>query len=246
MKTSCILIASFILLSLESCKKEEDRSCVKFVGAEQVKIIDLPFFNKLQLYERIKFELVQDSVNKVILKGGENLLNKIDVKISEDTLIINNNNKCNFLRNYSKIVIAEIHFKELIGLRYFGTELLTNKGVLNLPWFYLSLESSSGSVNLQLNSNVIYASSGNYGDYNLAGKTNVAYIYNNSNGYCNTYNLLVKDSIKVSSKTMGIMKVNADNTFLNAEIKNGGNIFYKGTPSSILLKKTGKGELIKE
>ena len=43
-----------------------------------------------------------------------------------------------------------------------------------------------------------------------------------------------------------IMKVNADNTFLNAEIKNGGNIFYKGTPSSILLKKTGKGELIKE
>ena len=246
MKTSCILITSFILLSLVSCKKVEDRNCVKFVGAEQVKIIDLPFFNKLQLYERIKFELVQDSVNKVILRGGKNLLTKIGFKISEDTLIINNNNKCNFLRDYSKIVTAEIHFQELNQLRYFGTEILSNKGVLNLPWFNLSIESSSGSVNLNLNSNVIYASSGNYGDFNLAGKTNVAYLSINNNGYCNTSNLLVIDSIKVSSKTMGIMKVNADNTLLNAEIINGGNIFYKGTPSSIFLKKTGKGELIKE
>ena len=246
MKTCHILIASFILLSLVCCKKVENRSCIKSVGAEKIKVIDLPFFNKLQLYERIKFELVQDSVNKVILKGGENLLNKIDVKISEDTLIINNNNKCNFLRNYIKIVTAEVHFKELNQLRYFGTELLTNKGVLNLPWFNLSIESSSGSVNLNLNSSVIYASSGNYGDFNIAGKTNIAFIYNNSNGYCNTYNLLVKDSIKVSSRTMGIMKINADNTLLNAEILNGGNIFYKGNPSSILLKKTGKGELIKE
>jgi hypothetical protein len=246
MKTIRVIVASFFILCFVSCKKVEKRGCIKTVGAEQVKDIDLPFFNKLQLYERIKFELVQDSVNKVILRGGKNLLTKIDLRISEDTLIINNNNKCNFLRNYSKIVTAEIHFKELIELKYFGTETLTNKGVLNLPWFALSILSSSGSVDLNLNSNVIYASSGNYGDFNLSGKTNFAFFDINSNGYCNTSNLLVKDSIKVSSRTMGIMKVNADNTLLNVEIKNGGNVFYKGTPSSILLKKTGKGELIKE
>ena len=246
MKTTRVIISSIIILFFVSCEKVENRSCIKTIGADQVKNIDLPFFNKLQLYERIKFELVQDTINKVIFRGGENLLTKIDFKISEDTLIIRNNNKCNFLRNYSKIVTAEVHFKELNQLRYFGTELLTNKGVLNLPWFNLSIESSSGSVNLNLNSSVIYASSGNYGDFNIAGKTNIAFIYNNSNGYCNTYNLLVKDSIKVSSRTMGIMKINAHNTLLNAEILNGGNIFYKGNPSSILLKKTGKGELIKE
>lgn len=246
MKTTQFIIASVIFFFFLSCKKAENRVCVKSVGAEQVKEIDLPFFNKLQLYERIKFELIQDSINKVIIKGGKNLLSQIDIRISEDTLIIKNNNRCNFLRDYNKTVTAEIHFKELIELKYFGTELLTNKGVLNLPWFILSIISSSASVDLNLNSNVIYASSGNYGDFNLSGKTNVVYLDINNNGYCNTSNLIVKDSIKVSSRTMGIMKINADNTLLNAEIKNGGDVFYKGTPSSIFLKKTGKGELIKE
>ncbi len=246
MKTNQFIITSIIFLFFFSCKKAENRICVKSTGAEQVKEIELPFFNKLRLYERVKFELVQDSINKVIIKGGKNVLTNIDIKISLDTLLINNNNKCNFLRDYNKIVTAEIHFKELIELKYFGTEKLTNKGVLNLPWFVLSIVSSSGSVDLNLNSDVIYASTGNYGDFNLSGKTNVAYFDINNNGFCNSYDLLVKDSIKVSSRTMGIMKVNADNTLLNAEIKNGGDVFYKGNPSSIHLKKTGKGELIKE
>ena len=246
MKSSRIIVALFIFLSFLSCKKVENRNCIKSVGVEVVKDLDLPFFNKLQLYEKIKFVLVEDSINKVILSGGKNLLTKTDVRISDDTLIIKNSNKCNFLRDYSKIVTAEIHFKELIGLRYFGTELLTNKGVLNLPWFILSIESSSGSVNLNINSNVIFASTGNYGDFILSGKTNVAYLDINNNGFCNTSSLLVKDSIKVTSRTMGVMRVNADKTFLNAEIKNGGNIYYNGNPSFVLLKKTGKGELIKE
>ena len=246
MKTTQFIISSIIFFLFLSCKKVENRVCIKSVGAEQVKEIDLPFFNKLQLYERIKFELVQDSINKVIIKGGKNLLSQIDVRISEDTLFIKNNNRCNFLRDYNKTVKAEIHFKELILLKYFGTELLTNKGVLNLPWFILSIISSSATVDLNLNSNIIYASSGNYGDFNLSGKTNVAFLDINNNGFCNTSNLFVKDSINVSSRTMGIMKVNADNTLLNVEIKNGGDVFYKGTPSTIILKKTGKGELIKE
>ena len=45
MKTCYILIASFILLSLVCCKKVENRSCIKSVGAEKIKVIDLPFFN---------------------------------------------------------------------------------------------------------------------------------------------------------------------------------------------------------
>jgi len=74
MKSSRIIVALFIFLSFLSCKKVENRSCIKSLGVEEVKDLDLPFFNKLQLYEKIKFVLVEDSINKVILSGGKNLL----------------------------------------------------------------------------------------------------------------------------------------------------------------------------
>ena len=106
---------------------------------------------------------------------------------------------------------------------------------------------SSGSVKLNLKSKFIFASaSGGYGDFNLSGTADYANFYIDNNGFCNTFNLLIKDSVKVVSNTMGNMMVNSDKTVLKADIKNGGSIFYKGAPSNIILNKIGKGNLMKE
>ena len=240
---------SFVILfaGVKSCKKAEDRQCLKSTGSIINQEIGMPSFSKLDLNEKIEYCLVQDTICKVMLNGGENLLNEVKISVSNDRLVITNENKCNFLRSYKKVIKAEIHFVNITEINYRGTEELTNTDVLNLPWLTLSILNSSGSVKLNINSNSIYANaSGGYGDFNLSGNTNYANLYIDNNGFCNTYGLKVKDSVRVISNTMGTMMVNSDNTILKADIKNGGNIFYEGVPSSIVLNKIGKGNLLKE
>ncbi len=241
------LIFISLLAGVKSCKKAEDRECLKSTGHIVTQEIGMPSFTKLDLNEKIEFCLVQDTVFKVVLNGGKNLLNDIKMSVSDDRLTITNENKCNFLRSYKKIIKAEIHFVDLTEINYLGTEILTNIDTLNLPWLKLAILNSSGSVKLNLKSKFIFASaSGGYGDFNLSGTADYANLYIDNNGFCNTFNLLIKDSVKVVSNTMGNMMVNSDKTVLKAEIKNGGNIFYKGAPSNIILNKIGKGNLLKE
>ena len=247
MKCNKLIYIIGLFIVFVSCKKAENRSCFKFVGNEKTKEVDINEFYKLKLYEHIKFELVQDTVNKVVLVGGENLINVININVSDNTLTITNDNKCNFLRNYDKVVKAEIHFKVLKELDYYGTETLTNRNVLNLPWFSISMIKNASTIDLKLNSNMLFASSsGGYGDFVLSGSTNYASLSASSNGYCNVNKLIVKDSLNVVSNTMGQMKINADKVLLRAELKLRGNIYCIGIPSSSFIKEINSGKLIRE
>lgn len=232
------------IIFLAACKKAENRHCFKSIGKEIVKEISLDDFDKLELYEHIEFVLVQDSVSKVIISGGKNLLKDISFNVSDKILIVKNNNRCHFLRRYDKVVKAEIHFINLSELTYKGTESVTNKDTLNLTWFALGVSDGSGSVKLNLNADIINAYSSSYTDFTLAGKVNYAEFTIRSNSFCDTYGLKVKNSLNVISSSMGLTKVNADKSELKAEINNGGNIYYIGDPSIKVYNKYGNGELI--
>ena len=241
-----LLIYFLLFICILSCKKAKDRSCLKASGKMGTKEISVPAFTKLELYENIEYVLIQDSLNKVVLIGGENLLNQISITYSDETLTIKDMNTCNFLRSYRKKLIAEIHFKSISVVNYFGTKPLTNIGTLQLTDFSLNFNEGSGSVVLDINSDVVHANISNgYGDFTLRGLVNYADIKVNGNGYCDTYALLVTDSISIVSNTVGSLKINADNLDLRAETKNGGNIYYLGDPSIKIFNKYGTGDLIK-
>lgn len=240
------LLPLFLLLFfISSCKKAQDRNCLKSTGKMRSKEILLTSFSRLKLYENVEFVLVQDSLNKVILTGGENLLNKISTIVLDEVLTIKDMNKCNFLRSYSKTIKAEIHFKDLSVIDYFGTKPLSNIGILKFSNFSLSFSKGSGSVKLQMNTDLFSANiASGYGDFTLTGTVNYADIKVSGNGYCDTYGLIVNDSIAVVSNTVGSLKINADHVDLRAETKNGGNIYYIGAPSIKVFNKYGKGDLI--
>ena len=65
-KLTAILI---VLLSAVACKKAEDRPCFKSVGATKTVDIEVNTFDRLLLHEHLKYVLVQDTVEKVIVTG---------------------------------------------------------------------------------------------------------------------------------------------------------------------------------
>ena len=57
-----------------SCKKSNQRKCFKKEGELIFKEINLPSFEHLLLKENIEFVLIQDTIEKIIIEGGENWL----------------------------------------------------------------------------------------------------------------------------------------------------------------------------
>ncbi|WP_343636573.1 DUF2807 domain-containing protein [Fluviicola sp.] len=235
-----VLIVTSLLVF--SCKKPENRTCFKLLGSETTKEIQLASFNQLDLREHVEYVLIQDSLDKVVLKGGKNLLNLIEVKSEGGILTIENKNRCGFLRNAKKVVVAEIHFTHLINIRFIGTEPLTNVGTINTDYFTFYSRDGAGDVILDINAIQIDAEA-NHGwcNFTFTGTAQKARICAKSNSYCDVSGLTVSDSIYVASETVGDIKINADNLVIHGYITESGNILYKGTPlgQDVLINGTG-------
>lgn len=231
-----------------SCRKPENRRCFKSYGSETIKELSLPAFNRLELFEQMEFELIQDSTDKLVILGGKNMVNQIEWEIdSEGLLSIRNKSKCNFLRNLKKKVKVEIHFTELINMHYEGTEPLYSKDTLVLPYFSMLLRDGSSSVNLCVKSDIIYADIAHgWGDYTLRGKCNYANLAIRSNGYANAFDLKIRDSLRFSSNSQGDLKVNANSIPARGQILVDGNVIYRGNPSEKEVKAYAKGKFIPE
>ena len=108
-------VISIACFFLSSCKKPEDRSCFKRSGDPDTLQLNLGEFDKLHLKEHITYYLVQDSVNKVVLHGGKNLLKQVHAAVNTEhgELTLSNENKCRFFRYRTNEIEAYIHFVDL-------------------------------------------------------------------------------------------------------------------------------------
>jgi hypothetical protein len=210
----------FLFFFLLSCNKAEDRKCFKKIGKVVEKTINVPPFHLLHLLPKIEYVLIQDSTDKLVIKGGENLINFIEWKVNDSKLEIKNTNACNFLRKLDHVIVVEIHFTKLINILFEGSEKLSTKGKLKTDYFVLHIVDGAGPVNINIEAITLQADIAHgWGDYTLSGKANYARIAARSNGFCDTYQLILKDSIRVENQSAGNLKVNADGIALRGEIK---------------------------
>lgn len=242
MKKVVLLIFSILLFF--SCKKAENRACIKSIGDESVQERVLEDFSLLDLGPHLKYTLVQDTVNKVIINGGKNLLNFISTDVSDGLLSIQNKNKCNFLRNLNEVVNVEVHFKEVINIYSESTEEVYCSS-LNTDYLTLALRDGIGQLNVNvnvINLNVVVAHG--WGNFKLSGSANYAKFDVRSNGFGDAYGLNVQDSIHAISNSSEVFRINSANCLLKSQTKNFGDIWYKGVPTEIEHLSTGVGELV--
>lgn len=244
MKSLIVLIV--VGLCFASCKKAEDRRCFKFLGEEKTIEVELEDFDKLILNAHLEYILVQDSTDKLVITGGENVVNLVEWEIDNDKILtISNGNKCNFLRNERKVIKVEIHYTNVYNIRFEGTEPLTTKGTLKTDYFVLLIRDGAGPVTMDLDCISVNADiSHGWGDYTFTGTTDYAYLAARSNGFCDTRGLSVSTDIYVASETSGTIKVNCGNLNLKGHLKSNGDIEYIGNPSSVNVLNTGTGKVI--
>jgi hypothetical protein len=241
-----LIILICFIFSLLSCTKADERSCLKKSGDSTKLILTPGEFKRIYLKEHIDYVMVQDTINYVIIEGGENLVGFIDCSIIDNELVISNKNKCNFLRYKTSKVTVEIHFKTIENLVFQGTGFLTNRNIWNFNQMNIILKDAGGTMkinNLQ-GSTINLINTHGWGDIYLAGNVNYFRADLDGNGYFDSRNFHVEDSISVISNSSTISKLNADNCSLKAQLNATGDLWYFGNPSNIWKQELGTGRVI--
>ncbi|MBP6091713.1 MAG: DUF2807 domain-containing protein [Crocinitomicaceae bacterium] len=240
-----VIVTTLILFFLLACEKEEDRSCFKTVGADSSKEIAITATRKLDLKSDITYFIYYDTIERVVVKGGKNLLNFVDVVQNGDQLTIENNNGCSFLRNYKDDITVEIYVSNLKKIEFAGSKKLMSTQQLQLDSLTINAYDGSGVIDLNLQTSYLKLSSDfGYTDFIIRGQTNYLSCRLNGSSYANLYNCEILDSITVVSDSQRDILVKPNGVKLKAQLNQSGNVLYKGIPSSIFYMRFGKGELI--
>lgn len=247
MKVLKVALLLLLFLQVTSCKKPENRSCWKGAGSSISKIIVLPEFQQMEIHQRLKIELIQDSVSFMEVIAGENLVNFIDWKVVDGKLEIWNRNKCPFLRYKNDELTLKIHFSALSKLIYWGSELLTSKDTIQTNHLDVLMNDGAGDLNLTVVANSInVVNPHGFSNISLGGTCNFLRLDIDGYGRFDARQMQVTDSISLMYASNGISYLSANQVKLKAELSSTGDIWYYGQPSVIEKIRYSSGDLIQK
>lgn len=245
MKGLSQLLLLFVLFVSTNCKKPENRACWKGTGKLETKIIPLPSFQRMELHQRLRIELVQDSTEFLEVQAGENLQNFIEWSVVDGKLEIWNRNKCVFLRYKTGDVKIIIHFKTLSKLIYWGSELLSSSDTIQADYLDVLMNDGAGDLDLSIHVNAInVVNPHGFSSISLKGFCHFLRMDIDGYGTFNTQNLTVNDSIAVMYSSNGSSYLNANNIKIKAELSSSGNVYYQGVPTLIQKIRYSTGDLL--
>ncbi len=235
------IITVIFVLFAASCSKHD---CFKSSGSVQSEHRYLDEFDTIYINDYFQVALKTDTINKVEVEAGSQLIKNIKTDVSNNTLTINDLNACKFIKGYKakKLTISTNDISKIIVND--GVEL-TSVDTLKFNRLLIRYFSDIGSCDLTVDCkriiiDVWYAS----GEYKVRGKTNYLTLSMNSISSAYAYDIEA-DNVYATSNTLGDIHLGVKK-YLYANIKNEGNIYYKGNPSSIkLVDSLGTGKLIK-
>ncbi len=245
MGLKCICIGSFLgLFVFYGCRKSEGFDCFKRTGKISTQKRDLPDFNILEVHNNMQVFLIQDTLNYILLEGGENLLPAIETRVENKTLFLKNKNTCNFTRSYKKKIKVFVHLTALHELLYKASGPVSSLNTLQSSVFTFNSWDGTDTVKLQLQADTVFANiHTGVADLMLTGSCRQLYTYTQNSGVLRLQNFNCKRAFARNIST-GNQYLWVENE-LDAHIQYSGSIYYKGNPAQVSQIREGSGKLIK-
>ena len=233
----------FLILAFFSCKKEENGVCLKGIGNHSSETRTIGNIHYLDATDRFEIVYHQDSLFKIDISGGENLLPGIVTETIGDTLYLRNGNACDWYRKYNHKIYVHIHLPGLRHVRYSGSGTFTTNNQITGNYFAVEAWDSGGDI--LLNTNVDSLSVANHAgtaDFYLTGYANKFWSYMGGNGFIHAQNLNSIDAFVNNSGT-GDISVRASN-FMEIQVFYIGDIIYYGHPVTLDIRLYDSGRAI--
>ena len=231
-----------------SCEKPEDRKCFKGWGDESSIEVSLDMeFDSLRIEDNIIVHLHQDTVNKMIVEGGSNVINFIDATIENNNLILSDLNTCNFLRSYENKIHVHLHYKKLSFLYFSGGESIIMENQLQGGEFRVHFVDGGGSIHCNVDVGYFSISvSGGAGDFTAEGRAAIAFLKVMSNAYGDASELDAEDLIMYNESSGDLTGRVTTGGNVNASIHYKGDNYIYGSYGTLETTDEGEGENIFE
>ncbi|PLW94636.1 MAG: hypothetical protein C0591_12310 [Marinilabiliales bacterium] len=237
------IIILFILFTT-SCEKNSVGDCFKSTGPITIVDRQVSGFHTIMLKDNIDLELKSSNTNHLAIEAGSNLLSKIKTEVIDSVLIIENNNSCNWVRNYDSPLKAYLDFTTLDTIEYRSIGNISSNDTIRLNNLVINVREGAGEIDFIVHAAIIFCNI-HYGtaEIRLRGRSKVCFVYSNSFGLVDNLELN-SDQLYINNKSSNDVYVHANNV-LEATIENIGSIYYTGNPYHLTLNQFGSGELIK-
>lgn len=236
MKT--FIITAFFGLSMISCAQEGVRGNGQIINETRNVSANFDEFESAGAFEIIINDAAQDG--KIKLEGESNILDKIEVEVQGNRLVIQHKKGYNFFTN-SRPVKISFNARNLKSLGLSGSGSITANGVQKVDNFSVAL-SGSGDIDAKVSAQNVKAAISGSGDINLEGKAQKFNVGISGSGNVNAYELKTQDAV-ISVSGSGDTKLTV-NESLTASIAGSGDIHYKGKPNKIKASSGGSGDVI--
>jgi len=234
--------ALLFLAMLSACNKS-GVNCVENTGTIIRQERQVTNFDSIDIRDYVNLILTQDSVKKVTVEAGENIISGITTKVVNGELRIRNTNTCNWLRSYSKPVNVYVSTYGLRKIYYIASGNVTSTNTIRGDTLSVVVEEGCGSINLALDIyQGFFVLQKGTADFNLHGHCGISSIYSGDLGFFQCKNLQTGYTFITNSGSNDIY-VNVAYE-LGVTINSIGNIYYTGNPAKVTAKINGTGRLI--
>jgi len=247
MKHLIYILFPIILLS---CNGENLPNCFQNSGPIVQQEFEVDTFDKITVFERIELIVKDEPTQKVSVETGEYLMNDIEVKVENGTLILKNNNTCNFIRDYD-ITKVYVSSPILTVIRNSSGLPVSSEGVLNYSNLSLISEDfnspnvthTNGDFDLQVNCDRINITFNNLSNVFISGNVNNLFIgfYSGDSRFEGAN--LIAENITIFQRSSNDMIINPQQS-LKGEIRGTGDVISRNRPVIVEVEQLYTGKLI--
>jgi hypothetical protein len=232
MRLPYLIIFLILFTSSYSCKKQNERTCIKGSGNKTSKVIDLnPIsFKGISIFNNLNINLIPDSINYASISSFKNTIDLISFEVVDSLLEIRDGNKCNFLRDFEKQTTIDFHYKKITVLSLNGNGNINTLAPIENDVVHVYSLSSNSNIDIEVKALSFVAKLVNgtlSGTISGSGKN--SNIFHSGHSNINFEELEV-ENLRFTNKSDADLYIKST-TSLFAELLSIGNIYYKGNPS---------------
>lgn len=230
------------------CNSENAADCFQTSGNMVTQVVEVSDFSKIQVGEGVTLYIKQGDSNSVVIETGDNLLNDVSARVANGVLLLEDNNACNYVRDYAvtKIYVTAIDITAIINNSQFDVH---SDGVLAFDCLELISDSLNydstavGSFFLEVDLNSLLISFNNWSNATVSGNvTNLTVnLYSGASRFEGQN--LIADKVSVYQRSSNDILVYPVSQ-LTGKIVSTGNIIAYHTPDVVSVETPYIGDLI--
>jgi Putative auto-transporter adhesin, head GIN domain len=170
----------YILMSILifACNSEQAGDCFQTTGTIIQQEVLVSNFDKILVNRDIELIIKDGATQEVIIETGKNLLNDVEVVVTDGRLILTDNNICNYVRDYgiTKVYVTSPNITEIRSSTQYD---ISSDGVLTYPSLTIFSEDFSepdtftnGDFYLQIDNNAFNLVFNSLSNCYISGETN--------------------------------------------------------------------------